>query len=377
MNNIDLPEPKSFYLNINGCKYEVKLLFGAIDFIDLEKIEIDDLDTCRNYLKTVILRHVSCSEQLDASLITDECCLEYINAFLEADSFVNSFYLQIEDDLHPIKRFLCAQEEAYKDMFSSDASSFERLSTMAETIIDNLKPAIENVIECSRVLYESILPSIYNISNIFVEAIKQLSIPELSEDEKEELVEQYSLWGDFGWTSTSFLNKELLDELPIDLKDANKKAKTILNKEGVDELFLQMHKLSTIRKSDLEELENCYRNKCYKACAMISFSMIDSKLFRIQGKSKDRTANKGIGELKPKTDTESIQSFYNYLSAINLIRSLKAMYKFANNFEKQFDVINRNFVDHGMLHKNVGQGDAIKTILATYNLYCLLEESVL
>ena len=49
----------------------------------------------------------------------------------------------------------------------------------------------------------------------------------------------------------------------------------------MQEVFEDLKKLN-VKQSDLSEAIDCYNKKYYKACAMILFAMIDSRLIRSQ-----------------------------------------------------------------------------------------------
>lgn len=87
------------------------------------------------------------------------------------------------------------------------------------------------------------------------------------------------------------------------------------------------------------------------------------------------TGMKGIKALRNKVENETNvkNTFFFLLHMENLNYSLSAFFENGNNFVKQPEVINRNFINHGMMHRKVYKRDAIQVILATYNLYQLLE----
>lgn len=131
--------------------------------------------------------------------------------------------------------------------------------------------------------------------------------------------------------------------------------------------------MKAVKKSDSRELKSCFEARSYKACCMIAFAMLEAKLARL---SKNRaTGMKGIKALRNKVENETNvkNTFFFLLHMENLNYSLSAFFENGNNFVKQPEVINRNFINHGMMHRKVYKRDAIQVILAIYNLYQLLE----
>ena len=57
----------------------------------------------------------------------------------------------------------------------------------------------------------------------------------------------------------------------------------------------------------------------------------------------------------------------------NLFSCLFKMFEDGNDFKKQPQVINRNFLDHGMLTRRVSRKDCIQLFLLYYNMLCLLD----
>ena len=59
--------------------------------------------------------------------------------------------------------------------------------------------------------------------------------------------------------------------------------------------------------------------------------------------------------------------FFSNLTRENLFCALAVLYANGNDFKEQPAVMNRNFVDHGMLHRKVRRMDCIQLFLAYYN----------
>ena len=55
------------------------------------------------------------------------------------------------------------------------------------------------------------------------------------------------------------------------------------------------------------------------------------------------------------------------LEHLNIIAALKTMFKGGDDFKEQPEIINRNFVDHGMLHRRVTKKECKMLFLLLYN----------
>ena len=142
-------------------------------------------------------------------------------------------------------------------------------------------------------------------------------------------------------------------------------------KADIESLFENLLEMKVVKKSDLEEAIYDYKQGKYKSCALIMFSLIDAKLIRFQNADKQRKVGKGAVDFlakKMKSDSDIEQIFHMLLCYENLIACLAKMFEHGNDFRKQPKVINRNFIDHGMMTRKVLKRDCIQLFLLYYNL---------
>lgn len=140
-----------------------------------------------------------------------------------------------------------------------------------------------------------------------------------------------------------------------------------------------LFKMRNIRKKDLREAISDYEDKRYKSCIMILFSMIDARIIRLQeAKEGGRRSSgyKGANVFFEKFEANKMveMTFVDVLYKYSILSSLSIIFENANDFKKQPREINRNFVDHGMLHRNVTQRDCKKVFLLLYNFYMLVDD---
>ena len=121
---------------------------------------------------------------------------------------------------------------------------------------------------------------------------------------------------------------------------------------------------------------NLYRTRQYKSCAMLLFSLLDAKLIRMQRKedsdpkSKRRSSGTpAIRKIKKRVEEEQDinKKFFLLLSYTNLFACIETLFEDAKDFKKQPTLINRNFLQHGMLTRKVKKRDCIQLFLLYYN----------
>lgn len=253
------------------------------------------------------------------------------------------------------------------EVYDSMRSIFENWSSIAtktQEIYKNIVPAIE--------IFQRSLASIANI-------IAGISIPSLSEERKQEILESHLQWGQLGWTWFQDAPMDFYDNPPVDIRDASAKVKHLCSIQNMEKIFNQLRE-QKINHMDLESAIFCFRNRQYKACALILFGLIDAKLIRVQPRSKGKrmVGVKAVRQLKTQFEEDkNEQVFYTMLFCSNLFACLETMFAYGNDFKDEPDIINRNYVDHGMNRKRIRKRDCIQLFLVLNNLMYFLSENIL
>ena len=89
----------------------------------------------------------------------------------------------------------------------------------------------------------------------------------------------------------------------------------------MDNLFEKMYN-KKIKKKDLDSAIFCYSNKQYKACSLLLFGLIDSRIIKLQPKeSKRHVGLGGTSKLKSKLEEKLTDEHFLFESLyhINLI----------------------------------------------------------
>lgn len=163
--------------------------------------------------------------------------------------------------------------------------------------------------------------------------------------------------------------------LQIQQIKADKEALVYCDKESLQLTFDSVLKFNKKRK-DIQEAIDCFRAKHYKGCALILFSIIDSIFIKKQNKNlKLATGIGAIARFKKASEKqiEEKDIFILMLSHCNIVTCLFEIFSDTNNFKDKKNLINRNYLDHGMTNKVVRKKDCIKLFLLLDNILELLD----
>ena len=262
------------------------------------------------------------------------------------------------------KRFENESESIY-DMFERVHKAFAETQS---TLISGMVSAINSLYDT---LFNFDFLSVYESVRKTFDAIK---IPELTDEQKNELLECHIKWGEIGWTYLPSSWTNFFDEKPTEIKSANAEMMSYCNKQEMHELF-ECLKKSSVKKDDLDAAIYCYENGKYKPCALILFSLIDGKLIRNQGlTAKNRSVGSGaVYRFKQKIESDEKRAFYEILFDVNVFACLISFFKRYDNFKNEPEIINRNFVMHGMTGRAVRKRDCIQLFLLLNNLLLLMD----
>lgn len=222
--------------------------------------------------------------------------------------------------------------------------------------------------------WQNAYPKIY-------EAIINADTPEHSAEKKKELICCYKKWGEYGWTFNGQTKMTTLSSLPLSLEDADQQMSHYCTKDGVSEIKNKLVD-NGVNQADLEEAFFCFENGKYKASAIILFALIDheliSKGFRHEPRDNQTEGNYKIGlsavcEYRKQNKKAYDNSFlYANLYFLNIMETLMTLFRDSNNFTNEPNMINRNFVAHGMSNRAVTEIDCFKVWSALYSLVVML-----
>lgn len=410
MQDIEIPSPggEKILIELNGKSIEIKpyLSLSDIEFV----AGISESTTEDDYSKIVaeiIASHTrgvfSAEEVLQIGKDTID---HYIQICVNTDKVLQEKYNETETE-DQYERFVLAIEKCIHFYAKNISESFEKvllpaikpIAESTQDIIKNISKSIEPIIKVSESI-QAMISSMQNIwsdsmnslihvlsdmpdySRMFEgirasvkELLKNITIPTITEEEKQCWIDSYTLWGKFGWTLPPMGEVGIFNDPPCDMKEANRIIRSCTSDSEMIELFKELKEMKHIRKSDIEEAIDCFKGKHYKSCVMIIFSLIDARLIRSQIDS-DRKRN---GQ-RPSGKTAAVNLFgrieaqyidqsmlFTVLNQVNILAALETVFEVGGDFKNQPSVINRNFLDHGMLHRNVTKRDCVMMFLLLYN----------
>lgn len=230
--------------------------------------------------------------------------------------------------------------------------------------------AIEGITGTTQQMIANAFQPFQQVAASIAEAVSKISIPTIPQEEKQRWEESYKKWGEIGWSVLPNAPFNFFNEFAQDLKTANKSAMQFCEAKSMNKLLEKLH-TQDIKKSDLDSAIFCYKNKQYKACALMIFGLIDSKMIKLQPKSERREVGlRATRKLNAQLDEKLSEKHFLFeaLNHINLMTCLGTYFASENNLVKEPDTINRNFVDHGMNARAVRKRDCIQLFIALYNL---------
>lgn len=213
------------------------------------------------------------------------------------------------------------------------------------------------------------------------ETIENIDTPEYSAEKKKELIQCYKQWGKYGWTFNGNTKLTTFSSLPLSLEDADQRMIHYCTQDNVSEIKNKLVD-NGVNQADLDEALFCFENGKYKSSSIILFALIDheliSKGFKHEPKENQLEGKYKIGlsavcEYKKQNKKAYNNSFlYANLYFLNIMQALMALFEDTQNFTNEPNMINRNFVAHGMSNRTVTEIDCFKVWSALYSLVVMI-----
>lgn len=268
------------------------------------------------------------------------------------------------------------------DHYEEISQTRKLLAERLMLVIDAVREAMSYCAEISRKIdYDAMAVFAHKIADFqqnLRNIISNTHIPSISEERKEQLFESHRKWGQYGWTlDPNGAFDELFNSPPIDKKDADSKALKCLKEPEL--LFQEICSHNRVKKSDLTEAVNDFNDKRYKSCALILLSLIDAQLIRFQRMEETQGNGRKVGYkavLKAQNRIgykEHHEWLFLAMYYENLFACLEKIFESGNDFKNQPDIINRNFLDHGMSTRPIRRKDCLQLFLLYCNVLEMLE----
>lgn len=273
---------------------------------------------------------------------------------------------------------------------SSISDVIERVQSISQQMVfasENLVPALERFSEIAKAIgsaivklnsidFSGIISSFSSWQASIAETLANIQIPTVSEERKQELIESHRRWGSYGWTFNPVANFDtLFDIAPESKAEADKAAIKLCSPKQMERIFVVIKERPRTKKDDFEEAVFDFHQKKYKSCALVLLTLIDAQLIRLQKKSQKRAVGKGaVRAAKERALTDvGPDMLFTALFYSNIFSCLEVLFEKGNNFVVQPNVMNRNFLDHGMLRRKVTRKDCVQLFLLYYNMLELLD----
>lgn len=362
---------------IDSKEYTVDAFLSISDFEDL--VDTDEQNARLSFARFIQKRIINNGNSVPT--IESISAQEDTNFQELIDSLVNDDHLLKEcfekrDKAEPLcDRFLYSLKDESKIMSKKVSEALENAIPklpqfeIPTDIIENLNKTLNRVAE-----------TINAITSSFTETWKNFSFPGFTEKEKENIISAQIQWGEYGWTQPPESPVRLFYEKPSNAKEAYNQASEYCSNAYMDFLFSDLRRMKFVKKADLDEAIFDYKNRKYKSCALILFGLIDARLIRLQRKEdRNKKGKRASGASAARKLAHRIESTHDLSQMVfflfsfqNVGACLQKVFADGNDFKTQPEVINRNFLDHGMLHRKVTKRDCIQLFLLYYNLLELL-----
>lgn len=409
-------------LYINGTAYSVNATLTVNDCMVLsESLDNEEENYCQAIARII---HMNIESEETKKPSVEQISSQdkhffsiYIEAILQANEHLRSYYDKYEDEQDQCHRLVLSIEEAIKDaanpiiegisnicrLDSWGQIKLPQLPNMTEYFSKQMSPIADSIQKCTIGLnsisfsmgsaivsslkqltdFSNILSNVFGDFSIQIgKLISEIRIPSISEEHKNQLRVTHRKWGAHGWTVIPTAPLSVFSISPTDQKDANKIALTYCTDKSMDELFTQLRGTKRAKQSDLDEAIFCFYKKKHRACCLVLFALIEAKLIRAQ-KNEDRDNRgrrplgcKALSNIKKRIDKENEideKALLWLMSFETLFTCINNFFKDGNDFKQQPPIINRNFVSHGMMTRGIVRKDSVQLFLLYFNLLELLD----
>lgn len=403
-------------IEIDGRSIELTARFLVSDIMYVEEQSSEaSTATCHDQIVHIMQCHLVDDDVplSDLYRVSEEDIDRFVSIYIKSDDKLLAKYNALEGDAE--YRFIAAIKEASREYSEATAKVLKKALVNTMPPMDGVVAALhqmdgvlDTINACSSALQEAVRPVVTRIGGVldsfrlnnpvYNDAFRKLAesldnliriVPaiNISEERARELKEAYEQWGIYGWTLPIDSIDRLFYKKPANAEEANKIMSAFTHKAQMLELFEVMREQKHTCKPDLEEAIANFADKRYKSCAMILCSLIDARLIKAQGGAKEddencqrrKSARVAAKQLIGLIEAKELSNefLFTYLNGINLFKAIITIYADGDDFKIQREVINRNFLDHGMSQKKVRRRDCAQLFLLLYNLNDYLDNYML
>lgn len=241
--------------------------------------------------------------------------------------------------------------------------------------LHKLSPIIQNAVASSTNLMIDLAPSLAHLSELASSLPSTLSTIYSSIDEQKiltALLPNYIKWGEYGWSLPPNAPIRYFRTPPIDFHSANQQMIKFCTPAAIESMFHLLRDNSEINITHLDESIECFHHQLFQSCANDLFPLIDVVLIKYQKTEPQKSRKSGSSAAKKLLEQVNCQDNQRYVRRIlrvtNVLTCIKTIFKYANDFCAESEIINRNFIAHGMNHRPVTREDCIQLYVLLFNL---------
>lgn len=176
-------------------------------------------------------------------------------------------------------------------------------------------------------------------------------------------IKSYEEWGKKGWTLPPSAQYSIFDKSPSSKAEADAIMEKYMTDDEID-LIKNALEIAGANCEELNEADICYSQKMYKSCSLLLFGIIDNNAYKYGFLDDKKRIKIGFKFADHYKEIKKYDDFSCRAVLSNTTEALKTIYNFGNNFTEEMEIINRNYLAHGMTRRSVTQ-------LECFQIWCL------
>lgn len=367
------PKYKKFAVKIDGAQLNLNIREPSFALMNKCKDENDIKRILSEWIFNSIEESQKTLTSVEEIYIQDDYFFNKVfSEFVKDNETFSSYYNKRDESEEICNRFI----NAYYDYANEiTRKSFSKIQKCLGNLINSYKINASSIIKAvnrTAESYKRITEDINKMISSLIETIGKIKIPQISEERKQKLINSYKRWGEYGWTPHPDAPLFYYENCPSNQIDADKYALKFCNNKVEMKSLFENIKSFKVSNKDLDEAIKCFDERCYKACSLLLFSLIEKELIKLQ--IKDKRGHKLVGEKAVRYLENKVNERYDVESRLFLLLDYNCLiiclfkyFQNGANFTLQTNVINRNLLGHNMEKKTVRRKDCIKLFLLLYN----------
>lgn len=240
------------------------------------------------------------------------------------------------------------------------------LQTMQSAMV-NITKHISEIFKPS--IINGMTSALTKLGEFVTNTLANIKFPDLTDAEIENVKTIFEKWGKYGWCILGDAPIDVVYNKPVSFEDSNEKMSEYYSEKVFNEIMEYLD--FKLNNEYLKNAKELYFEEKYLSCAMTLFAMIDSYCINIDSNESKKVGKRAVECLdKNIKQSDKIKDYLFLLfDAVNIISCLYVYFVSTDNFTKNCEVINRNYVMHGMHNKVVDKLECKKLFLLLFSLF--------